>query len=341
MLPTLHLGRVISIKVTMRAVQVVDWASAPQLTESKPPSLPSDQSTVQIRVIAVGLHQVVRSRASGKHYTSGSLPHTPGIDGVGVNTSTGKHVYFLTMGTASTGSFVELVNVPATHVFTLPDGVDPIQAAALMNPIMSSWMALKWRTGILQHGPVGGWTCLIVGALTVSGKLAIKTARTLGADKVIGAARNGGQLAQLDLDDRIILREPPRSSDFSAAASASVVLDYLYGPYPRAFLESTAARAKGAPPLTYVSIGSLAGADADIPSAALRSRDVTIRGAGAGSWDPQKLLGEVDAMLHVLEGIRLPEVQVVSVGDVERVWGKEAKPGERVVFVFDDTQEAK
>lgn len=326
----------------MQCVQVLDWEAGPKLATLDHPAKPSSPSMTQVHVVAVGQHQVVKSMASGKHYASGALPHIPGIDGVGVDTSTNKMVYFFLLGIPGPrrGSYVEYINVPKTNVCELPKEVDPVQAAALMNAVMSSWMAFKGRVDFLHetNSPreAGDWTCLVLGATTMGGRMAIKTARTLGAKKVFGAGRNESKLAKQDLDGRIVLREPASSTDFSPASTVSVVLDYLYGPHPQAFLESTAVQAYTAssPPLTFVSIGALAGAEASIPSALLRSRDVTIRGAGIGGWDIRELNAQVPAMMDVLKGVKLEEVQAMSVKKVESTW--DHPEGERVVFVFDE-----
>lgn len=65
--------------ITMHAAQVTHWGSAPAYIETPTPELPSrDSNLVQIKVVAAGLHQVVRARAraTGIHYSAKTLPHT-------------------------------------------------------------------------------------------------------------------------------------------------------------------------------------------------------------------------------------------------------------------------
>lgn len=309
----------------MLAIQVTDWAEGPKPTHTPPPSAPGPDA-VQIRVLATGLHQLVRSRATGQHYSSGPLPHTPGVDGTGIEVASGRRVYFTTLGGRSGGggSFAEIINVPKTNITELPEGVDAVQAAALMNPVMSSWMALRKRVDFLKDGQRDGWSCLIVGATSMSGRLAIKVARSMGATRIVGAARNIDALEQLDLDSHIVLSD---NTDFAAAADVDVVLDYLYGPYVRQYLGTT----KSAVPVTWVSIGSVAGAEAVLPSAALRSRDLTVRGAGPGAWRLRELKEEIPGMLGMLKGVTMDEVRTVKLADVEAGWKIGGK--ERVVFV--------
>ncbi|KAI5467944.1 hypothetical protein BGZ63DRAFT_410751 [Mariannaea sp. PMI_226] len=312
------------------AAQVTEWGSAPKIVKISAPPAPSDpSSTIQVRVLATGLHQVVRTRAVGKHYTSGPLPHTPGFDGTGIDIGTGKLVYFNAM---STGSFSEIINIPRENAVEIPEGVDPIQAAGLMNPVMSSWMALRKRVDFVKNGEGNkNWTVLIMGATTASGKIAIRVARMLGAKRVIGAARNEVALQALGLDDMIVLKDTPTETDFTSAAEADVVLDYLFGPWISAFLSSPATR-PATNPLTWVQIGSLAGLEGAVPAAGLRQRNVTVRGSGPGAWSLAELSEEQAGMLGVLVGVKEEDVKEVKIEDVESEWDVKTKG--RVVFVF-------
>ncbi|WVN89867.1 uncharacterized protein L203_105097 [Cryptococcus depauperatus CBS 7841] len=315
----------------MRALQVLDWSQGAKAVDAaKPPAPAAGSSAIQIRVLAAGVHQLVRSRASGRHYSSRTLPHTPGVDGVGVDTSCGRAVYFSLLGEATggqhaseIGTMVEYVNVRSTCIAELPEGVDPAYAAAMMNPIMSSWMALRYRAGDAVKST--GWSCLVVGATGASGRMAVRTARAQGAGRIIGAARNEDKLSAVEgLDARVVLRDPPSETDWSVAADASVVLDYLWGPWPGAFLAATA-KTKSA--LTWISIGAVAGPDAaapGVPAAALRGRDVTIRGSGAGSWTAEQMEAELGGMVAVLKGCDVARGEVVRVRLEDAEAGTEA-----------------
>ncbi|SPO06735.1 uncharacterized protein DNG_09429 [Cephalotrichum gorgonifer] len=313
----------------MQAIQVRDWAAGPKLTTIPRPSIPSNNSTVQVRVQAVGLHRLVRAQAAGTHPhpVSALLPMIPGVDGVGVDISTGKRVYFHTFAAPrGTGSFAEYINVPRGSVCEVPDGLDSARVAGLMNPMMSSWMALRTRVELRD-----GWTCLILGATSASGKLAAGIARNMGAAKVYGAARDEGRLAELDLDARVVLKDSVEDTHFLGAGEADVVLDYLYGPWPKVYL----AKSRAHSPLTWLSIGNLAGAEAEIPGPKLRGRDVTIRGSGLGSWSPERMDAvEMAGMMDVLMKIAGvgSDVKVWNIGEAEEVWRAQLR--ERVVFTF-------
>lgn len=312
----------------MLSIRILTSGAKPGALRVPRPSLPTDSSMAQVKVIAAGLHQVVRSRASGEHYSVAGGANTPGIDGTGINLSTGKLVYFVTPMHGG-GSFAEFVNVPTKHMWATPDNADPVQVAALMNPLMSSWLALKKRVDFLRLDKQEGWSCLIMGATSMSGKLAIKVARHFGATNVIGAGRDEASLEQLGLDAHIILKDPAETTDFGLAADVDVVLDYLYGPYVRAFLLGT----KSQKALTWVSIGQLTRTEAEIPSQELRRRDLTIRGSGIGSWDPREALKEVPSMLQILDGTHMDHIKPVLMEDAEKEW---ENTKDRVVFVANE-----
>src|SRR6202041_3807430 len=67
----------------------------------------------------------------------------------------------------------------------LPDGLDDVTAAAIANPGMSAWAAMKER-GKLAAGETG----LGNGGTGTAGRLAVQIAKYMGARKVIATGRN-------------------------------------------------------------------------------------------------------------------------------------------------------
>jgi len=84
-------------------------------------------------------------------------------------------------------------------------------------------MALRTRTTNFPEKH----TVLIMVATSASGSIAICLARSLGAGKVIGVARNLAKLAELDLDETIQLMDPVEKTDFSNLGDVDVVLHYF------------------------------------------------------------------------------------------------------------------
>lgn len=291
---------------------------------------------IQVRVEAAGVHNLVRSRAAGRHYTSKSLPHIPGTDGVGsiisvgadvsnAKLSVGQSVYFSTIATG--GSYSEIVNVPAQAAVALPEGVDPVQIAAFTNPGMSSWMALKARLFPTLDQLQAGFTVVILGATSASGRIAASTARILGAGKVVGVARNEEALRGVPgLDDFVTLKDPVTETDLSTLGDVDIVLDYLYGDAVAHLFASLGSKR----PTQYVHIGSLAGTTTSLDGAILRSKSLTIRGAGPGSWAMSEMAKQLPSLMEAFRQIPHTKVREVPLRDIESVWGE--KGGDRVVF---------
>ncbi|SUP61011.1 ethanol-active dehydrogenase/acetaldehyde-active reductase [Weissella viridescens] len=158
------------------------------------------------------------------------------------------------------GALAEEVIVPIAHVMEIPASLDPVNAAALPNPGMSSYAALTYRAQ-LQAGE----TVLINGATGVAGQLAVKMAYALGAKKVIATGRRAEALNatgaditiasnQLDLTDADS-RAAYGASLATVAGEVDVVLDYLYGPSAEVLLTALAQTTAGSHPVRYVEVG--------------------------------------------------------------------------------------
>ncbi|KAI5203770.1 hypothetical protein AUEXF2481DRAFT_36100 [Aureobasidium subglaciale EXF-2481] len=301
---------------TMKSAIITAWGEAPKYIQTPIPALEPDE--VAVKVIASGLHFVVRSLASGNHYVSGALPYTPGVDGVGRRLTDNKMVYFISF---PGGGFQEIINVSKRKMVELPDGVDPLQVAGYANPVLSSWMALTTRTTDLPKG----FTVLVMGATSASGRVAVDVARLLGAGKVIGMSRDIATLSAVGVDEMIVLDKTISDTDCSAAAEVDVILDYLYGPVAQHVLTTVNfTRA-----VQYVHVGGLAGTEMILPGGVLRSKNLTIRGAGPGSWSREAMRPEIPKILNAFKSFEPQKVKVVSLSEIEEHWHDK---DERIVF---------
>ncbi|HEX3471472.1 MAG TPA: zinc-binding alcohol dehydrogenase family protein [Silvibacterium sp.] len=289
-----------------------------------------------VEVTAAALHPIVRALANGTHYgSSGNLPFVPGVDGVG-RLSDGRRVYYGrtndTYGTLAERSITQSwLTVP------LPDSLDDVTAAAMMNPGMSSWAALTARAKF-----VGGESVLILGATGIAGHLAVQIARRLGAKRVIAAGRNPDALAQavtLGADATISLEQDRESliADFRKHLSESkidVVLDYLWG-VPAESVHAAISQ-KGlsheSRRIRYVQIGNSAGPTISLPAATLRSSGLELLGSGFGSASLEEIMKAVGEFLRAAAkaSFQVP-TKAVSLRDIETVWTAPDK-GARLVF---------
>ena len=277
----------------------------------------------------------LRGRASGAHYSStGEYPFVAGVDGVG-RLDDGPRVYFA-LSRAPYGAFAEVTVAPLAGCLPLPDALDDVTAAAIANPGMSSWVALRERARL-----AAGETVLVNGATGVAGRLAVQIAKHLGAKKVIATGRNPDALSEtatLGADITILL-----SADEDAlerrfrnefAEGVDVVLDYLWGKSADSLLTAAAKAAADAYPIRFVQIGSMSGPEITLPSAVLRSKAITLMGSGLGGVATSRLLAAIHELLQaaVPAGFKIA-AQPTPLADIEKAWT--SKSSDRLVFIPD------
>ena len=258
---------------------------------------------VRVKVIAAGLHTLVRTRATGAHYSVASnikLPQIPGVDGVG-SLPDGRLVYFLSLA-SKTGSFAEYVNVSQKACVPLPAGTDANRMAALMNPAMSSWLAARLRCKLPPK-----FTALILGVTGASGTLAMQMARYLGAEKVYGVGRNQAKLDERQksggLDAGFNLSDPDACAAAinKQVADVDVVFDYLSGPPAKLALEAIArGRTVSEKRLDWLQIGSMAGPYMEVATQALRGINVNICGSGIGTSPRNEFGKEIFTLTEIM-----------------------------------------
>ena len=307
----------------MKVAQVTEFGKPPKVVEVDGPIVPveaPESDLVDVKLVATGVHRLVQSRAAGMHYSAKGLPHIPGVDGV-FKTADGKLVY-TAMIAPKGGSMAEELKVPKKNLTPISDGCDPVQVAGLLNPIMSSWMALSTRVDDLPND----FTVLIIGATSLSGTCAITVAREFGAGKVIGCARNVDKMADLGLDETIKMEDEVEKTDFSKLGQVDVILDYLYGPIIPHLFRSLSRPART---VHYVQIGSVAGRTMELPADQLRSKDIVMTGAGPGSWSLKQFSEQLSGMVGVVGKAKPYKFETIHLADVEDAWNK----GGRIVVV--------
>jgi NADPH:quinone reductase-like Zn-dependent oxidoreductase len=290
----------------------------------------------RVTVTAAAISPVVKSRASGAHYSSsGQFPFVVGIDGVG-RLDDGRRIYFV-LPKAPFGSMAEQTVVASAQCLTLPDELDDVTAAAIANPGMSSWAAYTERAKLKA-----GETVLVNGATGTAGRLAVQTAKYLGANKVIATGRNADALrsvAALGADVTIALVESEGTVEDSFkeqfAEGVDVVIDYLWGKSAERLLVAGAKAGADAVPIRFVQIGSVSGSNITLPSAVLRSSAIELMGSGIGSIPRDRLVNAIGGLLHatVPGGFQIA-AKSVPLSEVEQAWPNDAST-RRTVFTVD------
>jgi NADPH:quinone reductase-like Zn-dependent oxidoreductase len=309
----------------MKAAVVTAFGAPPRYLDFPDPVAHGEDEIV-VEVLAAGLHPRVRSQADGSHYTStGELPLVPGVDAV-VRDPEGR-IRFAVLGDTTLGSMAERTVISLNRSVILPDGTDPVLMAAAINPAMSSWVALRHRIDFGRDQRV-----LVLGATGNAGRMAIQVAKLFGATRVIAAGRDEARLGELGT---LGADETCTFDQIVVAADVDVVIDYVWGqPAARAMVDMLTARADRGRPLTWIQIGSVAGADAPVPSAALRSARLSIVGSGVGSVPARDFAMEIPKIAAaVAEGDFDVRARVVPLADAEQAWTGIPGTTERIVFV--------
>ena len=119
-----------------------------------------------------------------------------------------------------------------------------------------------------------------------------------------------------------------------AGADVDVVIDYLWGqPAADALAAIVPARRDDSQQLTWLQIGSVAGATSPIPSAALRAVRLQIVGSGQGSVSTRAILAELPALAHEIStGTFQLDARAVPLADVEQAWAEAATSPQRIVL---------
>ncbi len=310
----------------MKAAVVSSFGTTPRYQDFTLPTPAGNELVVD--VLAAGLHPRVLSQANGSHYTStGELPLVPGIDGVGRDAE-GNMRYFILPDT-TLGSMAEQTIIDARRSILLPPGTSPVLVAAAMNPAMSSWVALRRR---ITFTP--GQKILILGATGSAGQLAVQVAKLFDASHIIAAGRDTEKLEglrRLGATDVVALDSDQLAK---VAADVDVVIDYLWGtPATAAMTAVVTGRTDRGKPLSWVQIGSITGATAQIPSAALRACRMQIVGSGQGSVDTRDILAELPLIAAAItDGSLSVDAEAVPLTDVEQVWDRALSSERRIVI---------
>jgi NADPH:quinone reductase-like Zn-dependent oxidoreductase len=267
--------------------------------------------------------------ASGEHYGSqGTLPMIPGIDGTG-RAPDGTRVYF---GGVRPPYGPMAQRAAAAVVLPLPDGLDEVTAAAIINPGVGAWLALT-RQAALQPGE----TVLVLGATGVSGRIAVALAARLGAGRVIAAGRNKAILDQLGATVTVTLGGPDDRAALAGAAGQGgihVIIDYLWGRPTEAAIAAITRRglSHAAPRVRLVEVGQMAGPVISLPAAVLRSSGLEVLGSGPGTIPLAEIVNATPEFMSLAATGDLPiDIAVVPLAEVESAWQR-SSGSQRIVL---------
>jgi NADPH:quinone reductase-like Zn-dependent oxidoreductase len=294
----------------MRAAVLHEYG-VPSEDEFQEPSAEPGQAVVD--VLAAGLNPVDVSICAGRFYAGKPpLPSVAGREGVGM--LGGARVYF-DAPIAPFGSMAERALVDPRATYPLPDGVPDGVAVGLGISGLAAWLALTWRAQ-LQPGE----HVLVLGASGVVGQIAVQAAQLLGAGRVVAAARSPEGLQhclELGADAAVRLDESedlPAALANAAQGRIDVVVDPLFG---EPFVAAVNAASFGA---RIVQLGSGAGTEATVPSAAIRGKMLVIMGHTNFAAPPEiKREAYRRLVVAAADGLRVP-VDPMALHQVQEAW---------------------
>jgi NADPH2:quinone reductase len=264
----------------VRAAIIDAPGAEPRLGSVKLP--PRTPGTTLVAVTAAPLNPLDLLIASGTfHSARHDVPYVPGSECVGEVLDSDRYppgslVYAECHASLATpGAFAGQVLVADDDLLPVPDGLDPVLAAAIGNSGTAAFMPLVEEAGLRP-----GETVLVLGATGAVGQLAVQVAHRKGAGRVIGVAHDRvalGRLLALGADAVVELRADEPSEELAArllaaAGPVDVVLDGLYGVPLEAALRVCAPRAR------VINVGNSAGATVQVPAGLLRGKQLTVSG---------------------------------------------------------------
>jgi NADPH:quinone reductase-like Zn-dependent oxidoreductase len=322
----------------MNAAVLHSFANPPRFESFEEPV--ALENEVLVRVHAAALHPIVRAMASGVHYGAHvKFPSVAGLDGTG-ELADGRRVYFGALRKPF-GSMAEVA--VASYWVPIPDALDYETAAAMVNPAMSSWLALRLRARI-----VAGESVLVLGATGAAGRLAVPIAKILGAKRVIAVGRNLRVLQQLQSqgadeivslhqsDDALVKTLRAASGLDADGGGVDIVLDYLWGRPAECLIQALTRKglAGSAPRIRFIQIGDSAGKTIPVAGAAFRSSAMELIGSGAGAFRLDGVADELNLLLRTAAEHKLHiDVDTEPLSNVEAAWNKD-RGSRRLVFTL-------
>ncbi|MFD8556704.1 NAD(P)H-quinone oxidoreductase [Streptosporangium canum] len=201
--------------------EVLTWREVPE-----PRPGPGD---VLIDVAASAVNRADVMQRQGLYDPPPGAPPYPGLECSGVVAEVGSDVEDFKPGDRvcallAGGGYAERVAVPWQQVMRVPEGVDPVETAALPEVACTVWSNV-FMTARLRKGE----TLLVHGGASGIGTLAVQLAKAFGSHVVVtaGSAEKIARCVELGADEGVNYRE----EDFAERVRADVILDIVGGRY--------------------------------------------------------------------------------------------------------------
>lgn len=218
----------------MRAIVVKKPGGVDALTLINQPDPEPGPGEVLIKIAAAGVNRADLLQRQGFYDPPAGATPVLGLECSGTVEAFGEGVTHLKIGNQvcallTGGGYAEYVTVPEGQVAVVPDGVNLIEAAGLMEVAATVWSNV-FMMGKLQHGE----TLLVHGGGSGIGTMAIQLAKAFGARVAVtaGSAEKLAFCADLGADICINYREQEFADVMRAqGAGADVILDNMGAKY--------------------------------------------------------------------------------------------------------------
>ncbi|CAN5140888.1 zinc-binding alcohol dehydrogenase family protein [soil metagenome] len=253
----------------MRAAVISGNGAAPVLQDFPEPTAQEGSVLIEVDTAGLGGWDVLGAYRLGVQY-----PCVIRGEGVG-RAEDGRRVYFGERSVAPWGAWAEKTIVPAAEVWDVPDDID--DRTAITMGIAGTGILVPLEAAKIQPGE----SVLILGATGVLGQIGLQLAKSLGAGRVVAAARSQAGLDRLmarGLADAVVAMGGENDTEALKAASGGdgfdVVLDLVFG---KPFLSAVKATKWGA---RLITIGTGAGRVVELNIGDLLFRTLTCIGTG-------------------------------------------------------------
>ena len=246
----------------MRAVTIPEDHRLETTQVPEPTPGPDD---VLVDVVAAGVNRADLVQVAGHYPPPPGASELPGLEVSGHRRDTGEPVVALLAG----GGYAEVVAVPEGQLLPVPDGMDLVEAAGVVEvcaTVVSNLVIeaeLQAGETVLIHGGTGG---IGTAAIQIAHALGARVLTTVGSDDAIDVVRDlGAEQAwnRHTTDLRAAVKE---------AGGADVILDVIGGP---ALADNVSMLRTGG---RLVIIGTLGGGRGELPVGALMGKRARVIG---------------------------------------------------------------
>jgi putative PIG3 family NAD(P)H quinone oxidoreductase len=218
----------------MKAVLISSFGGPEVLRVGEVPDPVIGPGDVLIEVAAAGVNRADISQREGHYPPPAGAPEWPGLEVSGVISAIGSEVTNLAVGDRvcallSGGGYAEKVGVPAGQVLKVPDNVELIDAAGLMEVACTVWSNVFLLADLRR-----GETLLVHGGSSGIGTMSIQLGKAMGARVAVTAGSEAKLAACAALGADILIDY--HTDDFVARLKAEgpgahVILDSIGGSY--------------------------------------------------------------------------------------------------------------